>query len=44
VNGTPLLSAHIPTAPMYVKSESSMAVACSFKRDGGGQGEVGTVR
>jgi hypothetical protein len=28
VNGTLLLSAHSPTAPMYVKSESSMAVAC----------------
>jgi hypothetical protein len=28
VNGAPLLSAHHPTAPMYVKSESSMAVAC----------------
>jgi hypothetical protein len=28
VNGTLLLSAHHPTAPMYVKSESSMAVAC----------------
>jgi hypothetical protein len=44
VNALPLLSTHIPVVFNFVKSLIVMAVACSFKRDGGGQGEMGTVR
>jgi hypothetical protein len=44
VNTLPLLSAQFPVVFNFVKSSIVTAVACSFKRDGGGQGEVGTVR
>jgi hypothetical protein len=44
VNLLPLLSAHSPVVFNLVKSVIVTAVACSFKCDGGGQGEAGTVR
>jgi hypothetical protein len=44
VNRLPLLSAHSPVVFNSVKLSIVTADACSFKRDGGGQGEVGTVR
>jgi hypothetical protein len=45
VNLLPLLSAQYPVVLNLVKSSIvTTAVACSFKREGGGQGEMGTVR
>jgi hypothetical protein len=44
VNCLPLLSAQFPVVFNLVNSSIVMAVACSFKRDGGGQGEVDGCR
>jgi hypothetical protein len=43
VNPLPLLSTQPPSGFNLVKSLVVTADACSFKGDGGGQGEVGTV-
>jgi hypothetical protein len=44
VNILPLLSAQAPSSFNFVKSVIVTAVACSFKRGGGGQGEVDGCR